>query len=119
MLFFVCRWIHDRKEAEGGLMLWLQQEQLLVFTVKLEQQGTVTRRPTRRKQLAPSEAFKPRLDWMVNFISSSPARSRGEDGGGEGASSAGHKLSLVITATNNVPSPCTAGDDGFGASGRK
>lgn len=44
---------------------------------------------------------------------------RTEEGGGGGDSSAGHELSLVITAANNFPSLSTTGDDGFGASGRK
>lgn len=56
---------------------------------------------------------------VVNFISSSQTRSRHEDGGEEGASSAGHELSLVITATNNFPSRSATGDDGSGASARK
>lgn len=37
---------------------------------------------------------------------------RGGGDRGEGSSSAGHELSLVITATNNFPSRSTTGDDG-------
>lgn len=58
---FVCR---------GRRMMWLQQDQLLEFTVKLEQQGTVRRRPTVRKQLVPSEAIRPRLDGLFHQLES-------------------------------------------------
>lgn len=52
-----------------------------------------------------------RPGWLISPV--------GVEGGEEAASSAGHELSLVITAANNFPSRSTTGDDGLGESGRK
>lgn len=30
-VLFFCRWIHDGTEAEGGVMLWLQQSSCWCF----------------------------------------------------------------------------------------
>lgn len=43
-------------------------EQLLVFPVKVEQQGTVRRRPTVRKQLVPFRSNQAQAGWLISSV---------------------------------------------------
>lgn len=112
-------WQMDRRrgEAEGGRLLWPQQEQLLVFPVKLERQGTVPRRPDCQGTTSAFRSNQASTGWFISSVPVKLDMKRAEEGGG--ASPAGHDLSLVITATNDFPSRSTTADGGFGASGGK